>query len=171
MTQLALVAPEQDTASGASFDADKVYRYHLWRRLGCGGVVTFVMLNPSTADADHDDPTIRRCMGFVRSWGYGHLNVVNLFAYRATSPADLAKAVDPVGDGNDIVIDAFARSSNLMIAAWGCHGILQGRDKTVLELLRGIGPVHHLGLTRGGHPRHPLYIRADTQPILWEGEP
>ncbi len=120
------------------------------------------MLNPSTADAAADDPTIRRCIGFARAWGFGALEVVNLFAYRATRPADLFAADDPVGPRNDRFVRAAARSAAMVVAAWGVHGTRRGRDADVLATLRILGSVHCLGTTKRGQPRHPLFVRGET---------
>jgi hypothetical protein len=88
--------------SGATFDPTGAYRYALWRVWdGNRPPLVFVMLNPSIADAERDDPTIRRCLGFACAWGYGALTVVNLFALRATCPHTLRRAADPVGPDND----------------------------------------------------------------------
>src|SRR5689334_19453129 len=101
------------------------YRYVLTRQVGPGSRrATFVMLNPSTADATNDDPTIRRCIGFAREWGCGRLVVLNLFAFRATDPADLKRAIDPVGPENR---DWFERTlrpphDGPLVCAWGVHG-------------------------------------------------
>ncbi len=120
------------------------------------------MLNPSTADAEHDDPTIRRCFGFARSWGFGALEVVNLFAWRSTSPAALQSAKDPVGPANDAaILDAHACCGQTVLA-WGNHGAHLNRDREVRLLLDGDASVVHFGLTGAGQPRHPLYIRADA---------
>src|SRR5688572_11312536 len=121
------------------------------------------MLNPSTADAVRDDPTIRRCIGFARTWGYRRLVVTNIFALRATLPAALRGAADPVGPGNDRFILRAAREADRVVCAWGVHGALGNREEEVLALLRGLA-MEHLGLTRGGHPRHPLYLPAQSQP-------
>jgi hypothetical protein len=130
--------------------------------------VTFIMLNPSTADEVGDDPTIRRCCGLARAWGFGGLEVVNLFALRATRPRELLAAGDPVGDGNDrAIIEAVGRAS-LTVAAWGNHGGHRDRAAQVLGLLAGRA-VHTLGLTRQGQPRHPLYAPAGVEPSLWSG--
>jgi hypothetical protein len=147
---------------GALFDPGGRYRYRLWRRWAAGRTVAFVMLNPSTADADRDDPTIRRCAGFARAWGFGGMTVVNLFALRATDPARLRRARDPVGRDNDRHIAAAAADASMVLVAWGVHGALDGRDRTVLALLAGRQP-RCLGVTRGGHPRHPLYLPAATR--------
>ena len=148
-------------ASGAVFDASGRYRYRLWRRWADGEVVLFVMLNPSTADARRDDPTIRRCGGFARAWGFAAMTVVNLFALRATDPARLRRARDPVGRDNDRHILAAAAGASALVLAWGAHGALGGRDREVRALLTGHRP-ECLGVTRAGQPRHPLYLPRAT---------
>jgi hypothetical protein len=135
--------------------------------------VCWIMLNPSTADHTQDDPTIRRCMAFARAWGAGGIYVVNLFAYRATNPAELRKVSDPVGLGNNnwaILCNAGVAMGcerrHAVVAAWGAHGAYQGRGQEVAALLRERGvALQCLGLTRQGQPRHPLYVRAD-QPLV-----
>jgi hypothetical protein len=122
----------------------------------------FVALNPSTADATNDDPTIRRCIGFARSWGFGGVIVANLFAYRSTDPAGLRRVADPIGPRNDWWLSKLSGESELTIAAWGIHGSLLERDQAVLPKLKN---VHHLGLTRHGNPRHPLYLPKHARPI------
>lgn len=146
------------------------YRYRLTRRVGnpVRGTCLFIMLNPSTADAENDDPTIRRCMGFAAAWGFGMLEVVNLFAFRATDPKALLGASDPVGPDNDRHIEEAARGAGCIVAAWGVHGRLRDRGNRVLEMLWGMDmgkPVLALGLTIDKAPKHPLYIRADTKPF------
>jgi hypothetical protein len=121
------------------------------------------MLNPSTADAARDDPTIRSCVHFTRQWGYGGLVVVNLFAWRATDPAELVAASDPVGPANDATIARYAMGRRI-IAAWGSHGELLDRDCAVLEMLGDRRRIACLGLTASGKPRHPLYSARDTVP-------
>lgn len=143
------------------------YRYNLWRLWDDRPHAVFIMLNPSTADASEDDPTIRRCMGFARSWGYGGICVVNLFAYRSTDPRALASVPDPVGPRNDQQIDATLGGADLVVAAWGAHGTLGARSATVRALVEKHRPLYHLGLTKNGSPRHPLYLRSDTQPTRW----
>lgn len=149
------------------------YRYVLTRETGGGrGVVAFIMLNPSTATADVDDPTIRRCRGFARDWGYGSLVVLNLFALRATDPALMKAAADPVGPDNDRHLREVARNANAVVAAWGVHGGHRGRDRHVLALLADLdGDLLCLGTTRAGHPRHPLYAPANLAPIAFEPSP
>lgn len=127
---------------------------------------TFVMLNPSTADATVDDPTIRRCVGFARTWGCGSLAVVNLYAYRATDPNELDAAPDPVGPDNDSYLTAAACvSGSLLIGAWGAHA----RSERITQVLAlpGMHRLTALAVTRGGQPRHPLYLRADLTPEPW----
>ncbi|TMC73897.1 MAG: DUF1643 domain-containing protein [Chloroflexi bacterium] len=143
---------------GATFSADRRYRYRLWRRWDrTRPIVAFVMLNPSTADARHDDPTIRRCLGFARRWGYGGIEVVNLFAYRATDPRALRTVRDPVGRANRGHIQSALRRATLVIVAWGARA--DG------SLLAELAEARCLGLTRAGQPRHPLYLRGDVRPV------
>lgn len=133
--------------------------------------VCFIMLNPSTADAQEDDHTIRRCMGFATTWGYGRLTVVNLFARRATRPRALKLLPNPVGDLNDDVIVVHSSTADLVVCAWGNHGSLHGRGADVVALLRRRGiALHHLGLTKAGEPRHPLRLSGYTKPIPYDSE-
>jgi hypothetical protein len=151
--------------TSARFSACRRYRFALWRRWAEGPQVLFVMLNPSTADEDHDDPTIRRCIGFARSWGFAALAVGNLFAWRCSSPADLRSCPRPVGGSNDKWLLRLQASSAMTVAAWGNHGRLLGRSETVRALLSGM---HRLSLTRPGEPRHPLYVPANAIPVCWD---
>lgn len=140
------------------------YRYSLWRRWGTSGIVMFVGLNPSTADAKQDDPTIRRCMEFARSWGYGALVMCNLFAWRSTDPESMKAAADPVGPDNDATLLVEAATASVAVAAWGVHGAHQGRNNAVREMLPRL---HCLTLTKDGHPGHPLYLPAALVPVEW----
>ncbi len=140
------------------------YRYRLTRVWNPDGpMVLFIGLNPSTADATHDDPTVRRCVRFARDWGFGGLLLGNLYAHRATRPADLAAAASPVGRGNDQALRAMAGMAGSVIVAWGNGGLGNGRDVAVLGLLER--PVLCLGTTARGAPRHPLYVAAGTRPV------
>ena len=122
------------------------------------------MLNPSTADTTTDDPTIRRCTGFARSWGHGRLIVVNLWSRRATRPADLRRMARPgAGRKNDQVILEAAEQAQRLVLAWGVHGAWRGRDQAVIRLLEGY-ELSCLGTTKQGHPRHPLFVPAITAP-------
>ena len=139
------------------------YRYWLTRSWaeGNGLCVAFVGLNPSTADADVDDPTIRRCVGFAKAWGYSSLAMVNLFAFRATQPADMEAAADPVGPDNDGWLRTASASAAITVAAWGAGGGFKRRDEAVRDLLMRR---HYLRLTKDGHPGHPLYLPASLTP-------
>jgi hypothetical protein len=154
----------------AYLSEDGLYRYSLTRDFGTldgEGICTFVMLNPSTADATQDDPTIRRCIRFAREWGFDRLKVVNLYALRATDPKQLWLADDPVGPENDHVLSLAFGSSALTIAAWGATA----RQTRVAEIMSWpMRPHLCLGLTKDGHPRHPLYLRADAKLRLMVGE-
>jgi len=147
--------------SGATFSADSKYRYRLWRdvRPDAVGSVTFVMLNPSTADAQKNDPTIRKCIGFVKQWGYRRLEVVNLFAWRATDPKELPKVAEPIGQENDRAILDTCLTSEWVIAAWGSNKFAQRRAGDVTWMLTKHG-IHLRCLRRSvqGNPWHPLYV-------------
>lgn len=143
------------------------YRYELTRTWGGGLVLSFVMLNPSTADANIDDATIRRCLAFAKRDSYGGIRVVNLFAYRATEPSVMAQAADPVGPENDAhLLDLFMTDRPAVVAAWGAGGGLHSRDFVVRRLAHMMGvDLLCLGTTQNGSPRHPLYVRGD-QPLV-----
>jgi len=169
MTQSELLHFAMVPGSGAIFDETGRYRYLLWRcwdQHSSAGAVTFVMLNPSRADAVKNDPTVRRCLGFARCWGYGALQVVNLFAYCATNPCELDQATDPVGPLNDEYVEFASQSAQQLILAWGDRGRIGNRDQQVLILLKAL-PAFCLGITRRGQPRHPLYLASQTQPMPW----
>lgn len=147
----------------ALFDPARTYRYLLEHRWGSVAPMVLVMLNPSTADATRDDPTMRRALRFARREGCGGLIVVNLFALRATDPAALSAHPDPVGPDNDQILCAAVGRGGPVVAAWGAHGTLHGRDRAVSRLLAPVR-LRCLGLTAGGQPRHPLYLPA-TAPL------
>lgn len=168
----------------ARFDPTEAYRYELRREWGAdfppalrhlagtlpapdpARSMAFLMLNPSTADAFKEDPTVSRCIRFAVTWGFGALEVVNIFALRSTDPKQLYKAEDPVGPDNDRTILEVARRSGLVVAAWGAHGALRDRGREVAQLLERHGlALHCLGATKDGHPRHPLYLPAAAQPV------
>ncbi|MBM0065923.1 DUF1643 domain-containing protein [Alkalicoccobacillus gibsonii] len=154
-------------STDAILDPTGTYRYLLsrvWKNNT--GKVVFVMLNPSTADGTEDDPTIRRCVGFAKYWGYGGLEVVNLFALRSTKPEHVFVHPEPVGTENDAAILAAVHGTDLIVAAWGTMGNRMQRDRAVLELLKE-KEVYCLATTRDGHPRHPLYVRREQEPVLY----
>jgi hypothetical protein len=121
------------------------------------------MLNPSTADAETDDPTIRRCISFAKREGAGGIIVANLYAYRATDPASLWAREDPYGPQNDAALIGVAKWAAVagvpLVCAWGTHG---GRNNRPIVLMQQVGAkLVCLGKTKDGHPRHPLYVRGD----------
>ncbi len=148
--------------STASFSADRLYRYELWRRWGDGPYALFIGLNPSTADELNDDPTIRRCIAFAKSWGYSALCMSNLFAYRATQPKDMMKITDPVGEENDRYLRTLSVDAGVVVAAWGKDGCHLKRDMKVKELIPNL---HCLKLNKDGSPAHPLYLKGNLRPI------
>lgn len=173
-------------AKGAEISACGRYRYLLWRewrgthnpkhwewwheedgsgqKIGIPKSVLFVMLNPSIADGEKDDPTIRRCVSFARAWNYERLEVVNLFAYRATKPKDLFAAGDDMhGPDNQEVIEHAVRDAGIVICAWGAHDI--GEQGEIVRGWMHMKRHYALGFTKSGAPRHPLYMKLDSKPI------
>ena len=181
--RLALIQP----GDGAVLSQDGRYRYALWRELdqaAAGGpceTVTFVLLNPSIADAARDDPTVRRCRGFASAWGYARVEVYNVFAWRATDPAALwaaaASGEDIIGPENDAALEAGARRADLVVCAWGQRAGRWYRNRQVAALLTqaraALGPapwLHALRLSPRTHePVHPLYLPASLTPQPWNG--
>lgn len=160
-------------AGGATFHGE--YRYLLWRAdepfMGAGSfndpakTVAFIMLNPSTANAHEDDPTIRRCIRFAKETGHSRLLVANIFALRSTDPMGLVGHSDPIGPLNDGHLIAVAASAELVVAAWGAFDrlpFMRARVAHVEALLAPLCDLHAMGTTKDGHPRHPLYLRRDA---------
>ena len=150
----------------AVFSDDRRYRYHLRRHFGGSEEgVLFIMLNPSVADENKDDNTLRRCRDFAEQWGYGHMNIANLFAVISTDPAALYKVDDPVGAETDSYIRSLLADAGMVVTAWGSHGDrFPNRVKAVREMVAEYTVPYHLGLTKGGQPRHPLTLRRDAEP-------
>ena len=145
------------------FSTCRTYRYTLWREwAGGNGYAMFVGLNPSTADETRDDPTIRRCIGFAKAWGYAGLCMTNLFAFRSPNPKNMKVVPDPVGPENDAHLAALSELAGVIVAAWGTNGTHRGRDIAVRHLLPGL---HCLSMTKSGHPGHPLYLPKTLVPI------
>lgn len=149
---------------------DKRYRYSLEAKVldDNGRVCMFLMLNPSTADAVKSDPTVSACKRFARDWGYGTVRVCNLFALRSPYPKALRDSRNPVGTENDEWILRNARDADVVVCAWGNHGRYLDRSAQVRQMLVDGGlsnKMRHLGVTKMGQPRHPLYLKADTLPI------
>jgi hypothetical protein len=151
--------------SGAEFSACRKWRYLLWRRWDPSRpVANFLMLNPSTADELKLDPTCARARAYAEDWGYGALIVTNIFGWRSTDPKALRRVKDPVGPGNDAAIVRAAREAQLVVCAWGNHGL--ERSRQVRELLREID-LHVLKLTGAGEPGHPLYLKKSLKAAPW----
>lgn len=170
MRQLARMIERRATQgtqdSIALYSACETYRYGLQRIWGSGPELLYVMLNPSTATEERNDPTIERCQRRAVQLGFGAMRIANLFAFRATLPKDLRKAKDPKGPENADLLRRWSGAAEMTIAGWGTHGALLGQGQAVAQLLEG--DVRHLGLTKDGHPRHPLYVSYATQPEVWE---
>lgn len=153
--------------SAAVISTCKRYRYRLSRHWDAAlPLCAFVMLNPSTADGTRDDPTIRRCVGFARAWGCGGLVVVNLFAFRSPRPSDLAIVPDPVGPENDTHVLDVCQDAAIVVAAWGAEPVARDRAEHVVQLLAGVR-LECLGKTKGGFPRHPLYVPTTAERIAF----
>lgn len=149
----------------ATFSDDGTYRYTLGRRWASGGKrVCFCLLNPSTADAKVLDPTLTRCFGYAKRWGFHTMDVANIFALRSTDPKGLRKIDDPVGPGNDAAIVKLAKRADLVIVGWGTHASLNSRHEEVFNLLAPHCDPHCLAITKHGYPKHPLYLRGDLEP-------
>ena len=147
----------------------KQYRYLLrrtwdWDRMRA----LFIMLNPSTADAEIDDATIKSCTRLCRAWGYGSFEVVNLFGWRATDPNALSEADEPVGPDNDAIAVAAVNRCDIAICAWGAHPMAGDRASVMKQLIVGRRPVAFcLGKTKAGAPKHPLYIKTGTPLVAY----
>lgn len=149
------------------------YRYTLYRQWDDGRHVTFLMFNPSTADANVDDHTIRKCMGFAKRWGYARLSVVNLFALRSSDPRAVRRSTDPIGPLNDYWIDKVFAETREVICAWGCEQHAKGDivARRVVKMIR-MASAHYLhleclGTTKTGVPRHPLMLPYETSRSPW----
>lgn len=152
--------------STAVISEDGLFRYQLSRAWDARlPMLVFIMLNPSTADESVDDPTIRRCISFAKSLGFGGIRVVNLYAYRATDPRALKAAGWPVGPENDKYIVEAVCDASMAVCAWGANARGQDRANDVLSLISLFCQPVALALTDDGIPKHPLYLRSDLQPF------
>jgi len=149
----------------ATFSDCRKYRYALSRTWdGKKKTVLFIGLNPSTADENIDDPTIRRCINYAQNWGYGSLLMVNLFAYRATIPTELKNVKNPIGNDNDLHITELLKKADLAVATWGNEGSLLNRDKDVKKIIPNL---MCLKINKSGQPAHPLYQKKDLKLIKY----
>ena len=151
-------------AKGATFSKDERYRYRLWRVWNPDRPsVTFVMLNPSTADANVDDPTVKRCIGYALNWRYGGVYVLNLFALRSTDPLQLTISREQaIGPNND---DHLKGITGDCVVAWGNWGRVHARSKEVAPWLPN---AKCFGLTKAGEPMHPLYLHSTMPLVAWK---
>ncbi len=159
-----------DAPSTAVYSDCERYRYSLTRVWDADASrVVFVMLNPSTATEIQNDPTIERCEQRARRLGFGGFRAVNIFALRATDPRDMRAAEDPEGPDNAQQLREASEWADTVIAAWGVHGEHRNQGPMAADQLRAAGyQLYHLGLTKAGHPRHPLYLPYSAQPVLWD---
>lgn len=159
---MAVIAGE----AGAVFSRCRRWRYLLWRRWDAARpIANFLMLNPSTADEYRLDPSCTRARRYAERWGFGALIVTNLFGWRATDPAAMKAAREPVGRANDAAILRAARESGIVVCAWGNHGAHLARSAQVLEMLRAARiDLHALRVTGTGEPAHPLYLPGVLAP-------
>lgn len=163
-------------SAGAAISTDNLYRYQLWRRWSPEQpFMTFIMLNPSTADHTADDPTIRRCIGFAKREGCGGITVVNLYAFRATKPDLLLEADDPIGPMNKHFVDeAITQADDApVVAAWGGWWRKRSRRVGGPGFVRlapesfGRRELMCLGTNADGSPKHPLYVPRDAPLVPW----
>ncbi len=158
------------SVDGALFSKDRVYRYLLRRKTGVQRTTClFIMLNPSTADEKKNDPTVTRCIGFAKHWGFGRLEVCNIFAYRATNPRELYLEAFKRGPDNDMFIRGAISRADRVVCAWGNHGALQGRGIEVKQMVIDGGKFPlAFKITQKGQPIHPLYRKANADLIAWK---
>ena len=159
-----------DAPSTAVYSDCERYRYSLTRVWDDqADKVLFVMLNPSTATEVQNDPTVERCERRARTLGFGGFRVTNIFAWRDTDPRNMKAATDPIGPHNDATLAESAAWADTIIAAWGTHGAHMDRGALVAVLLEKTQrPLFHLGLSKQGHPKHPLYLPYTQQPESWQ---
>lgn len=137
--------------------------------MGTGGIVNWIMLNPSTADEVADDPTIRKCCGFTKRWGYRGIVVTNLFAFRATKPAELHELIRDgkidiaIGPDNDTAIANAANEADIVVVAWGANAARY--VNRVSEVMKMFLRPSCIGLTKDGHPLHPCMAGYTDDPI------
>jgi len=150
--------------SGAIFDGTGQYRYSLWRIWDPDKpLVMFIGLNPSTADQENDDPTIRRVRNFAVSWGYGGVYMMNLFAYVTAYPDILKQAADPIRDNDKWLTDISGKCQDI-IFSWGAFSEAKQRAKEVIKMFPDALAI---SINKDGSPGHPLYLKSDLKPIKY----
>jgi len=155
---------------GSVFSEDRRYRYSLFRKWAEGPMVMFCGLNPSIADDSKNDPTIARCQAFAQKWGYGGLNMANLFALVSTDPKALNQVDDPVGPDNDATLLHLHKTSAKTVVAWGCKDeLVHQRAIKVANILRKEKEIYALATCKDNCPRHPLYLKQTLDPVLYGG--
>ncbi len=156
--------------SEAGYSGCGLYRYALTRTWDAAAPrIAFVMLNPSTASEVSDDPTLARCVRRAKDGGWGALRVCNLFALRATLPSRLKAHAAADGPENEAALASACRWADALVAAWGVHGAHLGQGPRTEAWLRGQTRTFlHLGLTRDGHPKHPLYVSYRVPLTQWQ---
>ncbi|WP_343302864.1 DUF1643 domain-containing protein [Chitinophaga niabensis] len=162
---------------GATISECGIFRYSLWRLWDEKPIVLFIMLNPSTADGDFDDPTIRRLIGFCQRWGTGGFYVGNLYPYRTSSPAILNEwwgsfdnwhEMIDANKENQCLVKEMAIKASYCVIAWGANGMSKGlRTSEEYRYVTGELQLFCLGVTKAGFPRHPLYVPYDSPLITW----
>lgn len=146
-----------------AFSDDKLYRYSFQCVWGAGEKsIMFVGLNPSMSEGLN--PTLTRCINFAKQWGYDSCYILNLFAYRAKTPALLRQTSAPIGEDNDKWLLETAQKVDKIIFAWGTHGDFLNRDAEVIALLP---EAFCLETTKNGFPKHPLYVKSNIQPSIF----
>lgn len=156
--------------SGAVFSDCRTWRYSLWRKWAEGTTLAVIGLNPSTADETLNDRTVSRCIRFAKDWGHGSYVMLNLFGVRSPYPQVIKESPDPVGPDNDDAIVCHCSSASQVLFAWGACSYIGDRAEHVTRMLDGLGiKPYCLGVTKHGFPKHPLYIKADTKPVLFGG--
>ena len=177
LSQLVDFSPVGQTTTGALFCEDRRHRYALWRRWHASKpLVNFLCFNPSRADELRNDPTIRRCMGFAQSWGYGGIIITNLYGFCTTDPWALDRADDADGPDNDDAIVACAGQAELVVAAWGSlFRTSKVRDKKIDAVTRLLASndvlLYAIKISTKGEPMHPLYLAGNLQPVKYHGVP
>lgn len=150
-----------------AFSPCRKYRYTLVHKIGGGvGRIAWIGLNPSTADEQTLDPTLRRVRGFSKLWGFDEFVMLNLFAFRSTDPLALMREVDPVGPENNAHLLAETMTATAVVAAWGVNGVVNNQDRKVMTLLKD-EVLLCLGQTKHGHPKHPLYVAGTAKPVAF----